>query len=79
MNLLGSPFSVTHMVQEAFPSKQVVEAAQYLLAVMLTLKRGQQWLQAEILHAIANEPITLNLVTNIPVPVAVVCDPEVKS
>jgi sulfite exporter TauE/SafE len=64
LNLLGSPYSVTHMVQEAFPSKQAVEAAPLPASSMLTLNAANNGYRPQVLHAKANEPVTLNVVTN---------------
>jgi sulfite exporter TauE/SafE len=64
LNLLGSPFSVTHMVQEALPSKQAVEAVPVPASSTLTLNAGNNGYRPQVLHAKANETVTLNVVTN---------------
>jgi len=64
LNLLGSPFSVTHMVQEAFPSRQSVEAAPVPASNTLTLNAVNNGYRPQVLHAKANEPVALNVVTD---------------
>jgi sulfite exporter TauE/SafE len=64
LNLLGSPYSVTHMVQEVLPSKQAVEAVPAPASSTLTLNAGNNGYRPQVLHAKANEPVTLNLITN---------------
>jgi sulfite exporter TauE/SafE len=64
LNLLGSPYSVTRMVQEVFPSKQAVESAPLPASSMLTLNAANNGYRPQVLHAKANEPITLTVVTD---------------
>jgi sulfite exporter TauE/SafE len=64
LNLMGSPYSVIHMVQEAFPSKQAVEVAPALASSTLTLNAVNNGYRPQVLHARANEPVSLNVVTN---------------
>jgi sulfite exporter TauE/SafE len=64
LNLLGSPLSATHIVQEAFPSKQAVEAVPSSVSNLLTLNAANNGYRPQVLLAKANEPITLNVVTN---------------
>jgi hypothetical protein len=64
LNLLGSPYSVTRIVQAAFRSKQAVEAVPVLASSTLTLNAANNGYRPQVLHAKANEPITLNLVTD---------------
>jgi sulfite exporter TauE/SafE len=64
MNLLGSPFSMTHIVQGVFPSKQAVDAIPVPASSTLTLNAANNGYRPQTLHANANEPITLNVVTN---------------
>jgi sulfite exporter TauE/SafE len=62
LNLLGSPYSVTHIVQEARPSKNDVEAVPVSSTLMLNAVNNGY--RPQVLHARANEPVTLNVVTN---------------
>jgi sulfite exporter TauE/SafE len=64
LNLMGSPFSATHIVQQVFPSKEAVQAVPALASSTLTLIAANNGYRPQILEALANAPITLNVVTN---------------
>jgi sulfite exporter TauE/SafE len=65
LNLMGSPYSLAHIVQSASPSKQqAVEVVTTPASSTLTLNAANNGYRPQILHAKANEPITLTVVTN---------------
>jgi sulfite exporter TauE/SafE len=64
LNLMGSPFSATHIVQQVFPSKEAVQAVPAPASSTLTLMAANNGYRPQILEALANAPITLNVVTN---------------
>ena len=65
LNLMGSPYSIAHVLQNAAPSKQqAVEVVPTPANGTLTLNAANNGYQPQILHAKANEPLTLNVVTN---------------
>jgi sulfite exporter TauE/SafE len=64
LNLMGSPLSATHIVQQVFRSKEAVDVVPALASSTLTLNAVNNGYQPQILQALANTPITLNVVTN---------------
>jgi len=64
LNLMGSPFSVAHIMQNTFPSKQAVEAVPAPASSTLTLNAANNGYRPQLLHASANQAVTLNVVTN---------------
>jgi sulfite exporter TauE/SafE len=72
LNLLGSPYSVSHLVEQAFPPKQSVtndpasvgdSQTPAPVGNSLTLNAENNGYKPQVLYASANEPVTLNLVT----------------
>ena len=64
LNLMGSPFSMARIVQNTSPSKQAVEAVPAPASSTLTLNAANNGYRPQVLHANANQAVTLNLVTN---------------
>lgn len=64
LNLMGSPYSVTHIVQAVFPSQQAAEPVSMPVGNTLTLKAVNNGYQPPMLYAKANVKVTLNVVTD---------------
>jgi uncharacterized protein len=64
LNLMGSPYSVSHIVQGAFTPKQAVDAAPIVSSNVITLNAANNGYHPGVLYAKANVAVTLDVVTN---------------
>ncbi len=64
LNLLGSPYSVSRMLEQANPPQEAIFSTPATVSNALTLRAENNGYKPQILYASANEPVTLNLVTN---------------
>lgn len=63
LNLMGSPFSVSNLVQGTFKADPVMEADPPVTNSTLSLNAANNGYLPQILHAKANEPVLLNVIT----------------